>query len=117
MKVKDNKTTKFIKSLTIEHCESPRTGDAVKNQYVITLNNYYVFYSYRSLIAIYNKEHNILTLGHDFDYSVTTLKYLKQFLDYYCYSIYRELPSGKSLKDSLYKAIESGLILYDEEMK
>lgn len=116
MKVKDNKTTKFIKSMVINHCESPRTGEPVKNQYVITLDKYYVFYSYNSLIAIYDREHTKLVLGCDFDYSVTTLKYLKQFLDYYCYSIYRELPSGKSLKDSLYKAIESGLIIYDEKM-
>jgi len=106
-----------IKTINIEPCTSTRTGDAVKNQYIIKCPGIYAFQSYDSLIAVYDIENNILTLGIDFDYSVTTSKYLNQFLYDYCYSIYRELPNGKSLKDSLYKAINNGLILYDAKMR
>lgn len=106
-----------LKKISVEPCTSNRTGEAVKNQYVISAPGVYAFQSYNSLIAVYDIEHNMLTLGCDFDYSVTTSKYLHQFLKDYCYSIYRELPSGKSLKDTLYKAIENGLIIYDKNMR
>lgn len=75
-----------------------------------------LFQSYESLIAEYNKESGILTLGKHWDYSVTTMKYLNQFLREYCYLVYRKLPDGKSGADSIRKAINSGLIVYDENM-
>ena len=105
-----------LKRTQIRPCTSTRTGDAVKNQYVILAPDIYAFQSYNSLIAIYDRENNILTLGCDFDYSRTTSKYLHQFLYEYCYPIYRELPNGKSLCDILRKAIKSGLVKYDEKM-
>lgn len=76
---RDNKTVKTIKTMMIIPCVSNRSGDAVKNQYIIKFNNYYAFQSYDSLIAIYDIEKNKLVLGCDFDYSVTTLKYLHIF--------------------------------------
>ena len=106
-----------IKKVNVTPCTSNRTNEAVKNQYIISAPGVYAFQSYDSLIAVYDRENHILTLGIDFDYSVTTMKYLHQFLKDYCYSIYRDLPNGKSLKDTLYKAIQNGLIIYDDEMR
>lgn len=56
---------------------SPRSGDAVKNQVEISMDNGTVFQSYSSTIAIKHK--GVVYLTNDFDYSVTTSKYLKQF--------------------------------------
>lgn len=68
---------------------------ANKNQFVIEYNNHcdstkttnYVFQSYRSIIAIYNPETKTLLLNwHKWDYSKTTLKHLKLFInEWTCY--------------------------------
>ena len=110
-------TTTNTRNTHVEPLTSPRTGEPVKNQYVITTGNERAFQSYDSLIAVYDWSNNALTVGSDWDYSVTTLKYLNQFLKDYCYSIYREMPTGKSGADSIRKAIASGLILYDPSMR
>ena len=71
-------TTNFInkmQQIKIEPCTSNRTGENVKNQYIITAPGCYAFQSYNSLIAVYDIENNILTLGCNFDYSTTTSKY------------------------------------------
>lgn len=109
--------TTTARKIHVEPLTSPRTGEPVKNQYVITTGKERAFQSYNSLIAVYDWSENVLTLGYDWDYSVTTLKYLNQFLKDYCYSIYREMPAGKSGADSIRKAINSGLILYDPSMR
>lgn len=77
----------------VYNLESPRTGNPVANQFVIKQtyklkdgNNATVefFQSYDSVIAkrVTNGYWNVtVTLDPDYwDYSVTTLKYLKQFL-------------------------------------
>lgn len=96
--------------------KSTRSGRPVANQYVMASGNTFLFQSYESLIAKYDNESGILTLGRHWDYSVTTMKYLNQFLREYCYHVYRELPDGKSGADSIRKSINSGLIVYDENM-
>ena len=114
------KTADFItkmQQIKIEACTSTRTGENVKNQYIITAPGCYAFQSYNSLIAVYDIENNILTLGCNFDYSTTTSKYLNQFIEYYCYSIYRELPNGTSVKNRLQKAIDNGIIKYNPDMR
>lgn len=95
---------------------SDRSGEAVRNQYAIEIPEGWAFQSYDSLIAIYNSNENTLTLGRYFDYSVTTSKYLRKFLQEYARPIYRNLPDGKSLKDTLNKAIRENLIQYNEAM-
>lgn len=95
---------------------SPRSGRPVANQYVMLSGRTAFFQSYASLIAVYDRESCTLTLGRDWDYSVTTSKYLWQFLREYCYPTYKDLPNGKSGADSIRKAIESGLVVYDERM-
>lgn len=111
-----SKNNQLMQQIKIEPCTSNRTGEAVKNQYIITAPGFYAFQSYDSLIAVYDIEKNVLTLGRHYDYSTTTSKYLNQFIEYYCYSIYKELPNGSSVKDRLNKAIASGLIQYNSEM-
>tara|TARA_R100000479_G_scaffold22289_1_gene8479 strand:+ start:1078 stop:1341 length:264 start_codon:yes stop_codon:yes gene_type:complete len=36
--------------------------------------------SYKSIVAKYNKETKIVYLGYDWDYSRTTMKYVKKFI-------------------------------------
>lgn len=75
------KTITLLKRLKgipkVEALTSPRSGEAVKNQVVINMNNGEVFQSYDSTIAV--KYKGVYYLTNDFDYSVTTSKYLKQF--------------------------------------
>ena len=114
------KTTNFIKKMQqikIEPCTSNRTGENVKNQYIITAPGCYAFQSYDSLIAVYDFESGVLTLGRDWDYSLTTLTYLYQFLRNYCYNVYCQLPDGKSKKAEIQKGIDNGVIKYNEDMR
>lgn len=68
--------------LKVNNLESPRTGNPVANQYEIETDKYYIFQSYNTIIA--KKERGFLgkvILDADsWNYSRTTLKYLKQFL-------------------------------------
>ena len=93
---------------------SSRSGRAVANQYTIQGPGYIAFQSYDSLIAV--KAGDRLTLGRHWDYSVTTSKYLWQWLSDNCWYIVRQLPDGKSGADRIRKAIAAGLIYYDPDM-
>jgi len=68
--------------LKINQLESPRTGNPVANQYEIETDKYYIFQSYNSIIA--KKERGfmgkVILDPYYWNYSRTTLKYLKQFL-------------------------------------
>ena len=105
-----------IHNIHVIPLKSHRSGRPVANHYVMASGNTFLFQSYESLIAEYNKDSGILTLGKHWDYSVTTMKHLNQFMQEYCYIVYRNLPDGKSGADSIRKAINSGLIVYDENM-
>jgi len=61
---------------------SSRSGRPVANQYEIITKDNYIFQSYNSIIAKVNRKNNQITLDdYYWDYSATTLKYLKQFLN------------------------------------
>ena len=61
---------------------SSRSGRPVANQYEIITKDNYIFQSYHSIIAKVNRKTNQITLDDFYwDYSVTTFKYLRQFLD------------------------------------
>lgn len=68
--------------LKVNNLESPRTGNPVANQYEIETDKYYIFQSYNTIIA--KKERGFLGKvildAYYWNYSRTTLKYLKQFL-------------------------------------
>ena len=63
---------------------SPKTGNPVANQFIITVGDKEYFQSYRTIIAV--KDYSVVpakvTLDtHDWNYSVTTSKYRNQFLN------------------------------------
>ncbi len=60
-----------------------RTGEAVRNQYVIEMGRQLVFQSYNSVCAVYNRDTRTLTLGEDWNRSATTRKYFWQFVRNY----------------------------------
>jgi hypothetical protein len=65
--------------------------------------------SYNSLVAKYELDTQKLTLGHDWDYSVTTVKHLGMFMNNWTHN----LPRGAK---EIQKAIDDGRIIYDPEM-
>jgi len=62
----------------IQNMSSVSSGRDVCNQFEIYFDNAKVFQSYSSIIAIRYK--GTIYLTDKYDYSVTTMKYLKQFL-------------------------------------
>lgn len=70
-------------------------GNQVPNQFIIDNGNKTVFQSYKTIVAV--KENGKVALDNNaLNYSATTLKYLKQFLN------------TNESKKSLYEKIESG---------
>lgn len=68
----------------VQNFVSPRSGKAVANQFIVRTENGTFFQSYRSIVAKVDNLGNV-TLGRDWDYSRTTLKYLMQFLRVFGY--------------------------------
>ena len=66
--------------MKIEQMTSPRTGNAVANQYMATIGDYVYFQSYKTVIAKKNKRTREVTLCANWQYSSTTVKYLNRFL-------------------------------------
>lgn len=68
--------------MRVSNLESPRSGNPVANQYEIETDKHYIFQSYSTIIA--KKERGFLGKvildPYYWNYSRTTLKYLKQFL-------------------------------------
>lgn len=102
--------------MQIENMRSAK-GNSVANQFSVYHDGKVYFQSYESLCAVWDGRE--LTLGSDWDYSVTTQKYLWLWLDFNCYSISRKVLalSGKSRADKLRKAIENGLVIYAPDMR
>jgi len=68
--------------LKVSNLESPRTGNPVANQYEIQTDKYYIFQSYGTTIAKRERAFlgKVILDPYFWNYSRTTLKYLKQFL-------------------------------------
>ena len=103
--------------MKVSNLTSPRTGHAMANQFTVTHDGSTYFQSYNSLCAKYDG--HSLTLGRDWDYSVTTMKYLHQWMQKACYFLWKDIMAmgGKSGADSLRRAIEAGVVQYDESMR
>ena len=71
-------------------------GNKVANQFLLTLDNCYVFQSYQSIIAVKFPQGFVLDKDY-WDYSTTTGKYRNQF-------------TGMDTKETI-KAIESGKVI------
>ena len=67
--------------MIVQNMHSTRSGRPVANQFIIRINRLTIFQSYTSIIAVtkWNME-NILLDEKFHNYSVTTSKYLYQFL-------------------------------------
>ena len=99
-------------NMKVRNMLSNRSGRPVSNQFVIQVGNTLYFQSYDSIVCVYEPTTKMVIFGRDWNYSVTTRKYLYQFLDENGVS----LPNGKSGVDSIRKGIESGLFSYDETL-
>ena len=102
-----------MKNMKVENMEN-NEGRAIPNQFVIRRDGDTCFQSYQSLIAIWDGDK--LTLGQDWDYSVTTSKYLYRFIKEHCCTISRLLPD-KGKRAAVNKLIGSGDIIYDSNMQ
>ena len=91
---------------------SPRSGKPVANQHVIATSNGEMFKSYKTMIALRTWEGDIM-LDHDWDYSATTLKYLKVFLLERWFHSERKLSQAKDelslSKSEIQKRIDDGV--------
>lgn len=67
--------------MTVENMVSPRTGNPVANQFVITGNGTTTFQSYNSTIAVIDWNEKTVKIGNDWNYSTTTGKYRNSFFD------------------------------------
>ena len=89
-----------------------------KNQFIINDEEKQKIYfqSYNSMIAIYDRSKQRLTLGYDWDYSKTTSKHLYLFIDDYCFIEGFNINS-KTKKQDIQKLINNGTIKYNEALK
>ena len=67
-------------SIKVRNMISPRSGNPVANQFVITINGVETFQSYETTIAVRQADGRIVLDVNAFDYSRTTSKYLREFL-------------------------------------
>lgn len=66
----------------VTNMNSPRTGKPVANQFIIKDGPITVFQSYDSTIVTVDEYHFTMTIGHDWDYSITTGRYRNEFMRY-----------------------------------
>jgi len=65
----------------ITNLQSPRSGNPVANQFLISTDKYNIFKSYETIIAKEDRDTKKITLDkNSWNYSATTLRYLKVFL-------------------------------------
>lgn len=96
--------------------KSRRSNRPVPNQYTITIGDQVHMQSYRSHIATWDRGHRLLTLGPDWDYSITTIKYLHQWLhETLPGAVYECIFDGrkKTIKGQIQAAIDRGYIYLD----
>ena len=86
------------------------------HQFHIYGENKHYLQSYKSLVVkIEGKYSNpTITLGKDWDYSRTTLKYVYSFIEDYSHISFYGIKDKRKYIDSL---IKDGIIKYDEQMK
>lgn len=107
------------RTVHISNMQSPSTGKPVSNQFVVESGRYSFFQSYKSLIGVYDKKARRITLGTKWDYSQTTLKYLHKWLEsdaFNAWAYIRDQYAGRTLSDTIRKAIDAGAIDYDDGM-
>lgn len=79
----ENSTIPGNAKIRVYNLPSPRTGEPVKNQFVVNipLAGITRFQSYETTCLVYDRDCRVLTVYPEaFDYSVTTSKYSRAFL-------------------------------------
>ena len=89
-----------MQKVKVENMKS-NNGNNVPNQFIIITTDGRYFQSYKSIIA-YCDNNGRVTLGKDWDYSVTTGKYRNQFL-------------GETKKETQHK-LDDGTYWFDSEL-
>ena len=99
--------------MKVKNMVSIRSGRPVANQFKILTDEGVYFQSYDSTICYcpYHKYGRPI-FGKDWDYSVTTLKYLYQFLS----EMGIKLPEARSGKAAIQRGIDTGLFRYDPDL-
>ena len=90
-------------SIKVENLTSRRSGEPVRNQFCIydIANGIRSFQSYRTICLKYDWQCKVLTVyPAAFDYSVTTSKYSKVFLEDYCGFTSEEVEEVKKIAKS-----------------
>lgn len=90
----------------VRNLTSPRTGNAVANQFAITTNKGTFFQSYRSIVAKVDKKGQVYLSAY-WDYSRTTMKYLYQFLREFGWCDINASEVRKLIKDGTFKYREN----------
>lgn len=92
-----------------------KNGNKIANQFIIAQDNIVTFQSYDSTIAIvkYDTEstNQTVTLYPDWNYSVTTKKYLNQFISGFTKI---KLPFEKNFSKSIQTLIDNGTIILEQ---
>ena len=116
----DNYAAFDPRTVRVSNMQSPRTGKPVSNQFVVESSRYSFFQSYSSLVGVYNKKARRITLGRKWDYSTTTLKHLHKWLEgdaFNAWAYIRDEYAGRTLSETIRKAISAGAIDYDDDME
>lgn len=74
-----------------------RTGDAVKNQFILKYENGQVFQSYNSVIAVNIWDDDKYYIGRDWDYSTTTGKYRNIFFGFDKKELQKMFKNGRAV--------------------
>ena len=85
-----------------------------ENQFIITDTKKVIFQSYDSTIALV--EGGKLTLGKDWDYSITTLKHLYKFMHEFACHHYCMVMFSSNKRKEMQRLIDGGIINYDASL-
>ena len=108
--------------MKVRMLKRPR-GTAMVNQLVINEGRKTWFQSYDSVIIEIDREYQKITVGRDWDYSITTTRYLKQFLNEEMQwsskevdEFKKKLRKAQSSDDNIF-VFNNFSIIYDENLR
>jgi hypothetical protein len=82
------------------------------NQIIIETQDSIYLQSYTSIVGRYDKQLDYIHLGKDWDYSATTLKYIKRFISKLCHPHSK----FKITKKDIEKALKSESFFFSKEI-
>lgn len=91
----------MLNNISVKNMISPR-GNEVPNQFIINIGNKVIFQSYNTPIGCWDMEKQELNLSHDWEYSRTTMKYFKQFINEYTSLTYYNAKDWRKLLEDGY---------------